>query len=70
MAAVPPGEQLELLAASLARARGEDFFPVLAEHLGSILGAREASVGLLMWAIAWTALVVALAARRLRRTDF
>ena len=44
MAAVPPGEQLELLAASLARARGEDFFPVLAEHLGAILGAREASV--------------------------
>ena len=44
MAAVPPGEQLELLAASLARARGEDFFPVLAEHLGSVLGAREASV--------------------------
>jgi len=44
MAAVPPGEQLELLAASLARARGEDFFPVLAEHLGVILGAREASI--------------------------
>jgi transcriptional regulator with GAF, ATPase, and Fis domain len=44
MAAVPPGEQLELLAASLARARGEDFFPVLAEHLGSTLGAHEASV--------------------------
>jgi transcriptional regulator with GAF, ATPase, and Fis domain len=44
MAAVPPGEQLELLAASLARARGEDFFPVLAEHLGVVLGAREASV--------------------------
>jgi transcriptional regulator with GAF, ATPase, and Fis domain len=44
MAAVPPGEQLELLAAGLARARGEDFFPVLAEHLGAILGAREASL--------------------------
>jgi transcriptional regulator with GAF, ATPase, and Fis domain len=44
MAAVPPGEQLELLAASLARARGEDFFPVLAEHLGAVLGAREALV--------------------------
>jgi len=41
---VPPGEQLELLAASLARARGEDFFPVLAEHLGAVLGARETSV--------------------------
>jgi formate hydrogenlyase transcriptional activator len=44
MAATPPGEQLELLAASLARARGEDFFPVLVEHLGAILGAREAAV--------------------------
>lgn len=44
MAVMPPGEQLELLAASLARARGEDFFPVLAEHLGSTLGALEASV--------------------------
>lgn len=44
MAAMPPGEQLELLAASLARARGEDFFPVLAEHLGTVLGAREAAV--------------------------
>jgi transcriptional regulator with GAF, ATPase, and Fis domain len=44
MAAVPPGEQLELLAAGLARARGEDFFPVLAEHLGIMLGAREASI--------------------------
>ena len=41
---MPPGEQLELLAASLARARGEDFFPVLAEHLGAILGARESSI--------------------------
>ncbi len=44
MAAVPPGEQLELLAAGLARARGEDFFPVLAEHLGAVLQAREASI--------------------------
>jgi len=45
MAAMPPpGEQLELLAASLARARGEDFFPVLAEHLGGVLGARQTSV--------------------------
>jgi transcriptional regulator with GAF, ATPase, and Fis domain len=44
MVGVPPGEQLELLATSLARARNEEFFPVLAEHLGSILGAREASV--------------------------
>jgi transcriptional regulator with GAF, ATPase, and Fis domain len=44
MAAMPPGEQLELLAASLARARGEDFFPVLVQHLGDILGAGETSV--------------------------
>ena len=44
MAAVPPGEQLELLAAGLARARGEDFFPVLAEHLGTVLEAREVSI--------------------------
>jgi transcriptional regulator with GAF, ATPase, and Fis domain len=43
MAAVP-GEQLELLAANLARARGEDFFPVLAEHLGTLLRAHEAAV--------------------------
>jgi transcriptional regulator with GAF, ATPase, and Fis domain len=41
MAVVPPGEQLELLAASFARARSEDFFPVLAAHLGAILDARE-----------------------------
>jgi transcriptional regulator with GAF, ATPase, and Fis domain len=41
MAVMPPGEQLELLAASLARARTEDFFPVLAAHLGAILDARE-----------------------------
>ncbi|HET9863306.1 MAG TPA: sigma 54-interacting transcriptional regulator [Steroidobacteraceae bacterium] len=41
MAVMPPGEQLELLAASFARARTEDFFPVLAAHLGAILDARE-----------------------------
>ena len=35
---------MQLLAASLARARGEDFFPVIAEHLGATLRAREASV--------------------------
>ena len=35
------GEQLESLAASLARARGEDFFPVLARHLAETLGAGE-----------------------------
>src|SRR6185503_251586 len=34
----------ELLAASLARARGEDFFPVLAQHLAGVLGAREAHI--------------------------
>ncbi|HET9475093.1 MAG TPA: sigma 54-interacting transcriptional regulator [Steroidobacteraceae bacterium] len=39
---MPPDEQLQLLAACLARARGEDFYPVLAEHLGATLGAREA----------------------------
>ena len=44
MAVVPPGEQLELLAASFARARSEDFFPVLAAHLGAILDAREALI--------------------------
>lgn len=38
---MPPDELLQLLAASLSRARGEDFFPVLAEHLGAMLGARE-----------------------------
>ena len=41
---MPPDEQLQMLAASLARARGEDFFPVLAEHLGATLGAREALI--------------------------
>jgi len=41
---MPPGDQLQLLAACLARARGEDFFPVLAEHLGATLGAREALI--------------------------
>ena len=44
MAVMPPGEQLEFLAASLARARGEDFFPALAEYLGTILGSREAAI--------------------------
>lgn len=41
---MPPDEQLQLLAASLSRARGEDFFPVLAEHLGTVLAAREALI--------------------------
>jgi len=39
------GEQLESLAASLARARGEDFFPVLVQHLARLLDAREALIG-------------------------
>jgi len=38
---MPPDEQLQLLATCLARARGEDFFPVLAAHLGATLGARD-----------------------------
>src|SRR5688572_8245561 len=41
---MPPDDQMQLLAASLARARGEDFFPVIAEHLGATLRAREASI--------------------------
>lgn len=41
---MPPDEQLQMLAASLVRARGEDFFPVLAAHLGATLGAREAMI--------------------------
>ncbi|HEU4778430.1 MAG TPA: sigma 54-interacting transcriptional regulator [Steroidobacteraceae bacterium] len=39
-----PGEALETLAASLARARGDNFFPALAAHLGEVLGAGEAMV--------------------------
>jgi DNA-binding NtrC family response regulator len=41
---MPPDEPLQLLAASLARARGEDFFPVIAEHLGATLRARETAI--------------------------
>lgn len=41
---MPPDEQLQTLAASLSRARGEDFFPVLAAHLGATLGSREALI--------------------------
>src|SRR5262245_37118359 len=44
MPAMPPDESLQMLAACLARARGEEFFPVLAEHLGVALGAREALI--------------------------
>jgi transcriptional regulator with GAF, ATPase, and Fis domain len=39
------GGQLESLAASLARARGEDFFPSLVQHLVRVLDAREALIG-------------------------
>jgi transcriptional regulator with GAF, ATPase, and Fis domain len=38
------GDALELLAASLARARGDHFFPALAAHLAGVLGANEAMV--------------------------
>jgi transcriptional regulator with GAF, ATPase, and Fis domain len=37
-------DALEMLAASLARARGDHFFPVLAAHLAGALGATEAFV--------------------------
>ena len=39
-------------------------------RLGPFGGAREASAGLVLWAVAWTTAVVALAAWRLRRRDF
>jgi ABC-type transport system involved in multi-copper enzyme maturation permease subunit len=39
-------------------------------RLGPFGGARAASAGLVLWALAWTAVVVALAAWRLRRRDF
>jgi transcriptional regulator with GAF, ATPase, and Fis domain len=38
------GDALELLAASLARARGDNFFPALAAHLAEVLGAAEVMV--------------------------
>ncbi|HEY6123691.1 MAG TPA: sigma 54-interacting transcriptional regulator [Steroidobacteraceae bacterium] len=38
------GEALELLAASLTRARGDNFFPALAAHLGEVLGATQSMV--------------------------
>jgi len=38
------GEALERLAASLARARGDNFFPALAAHLGEVIGASAALV--------------------------
>jgi len=39
-------------------------------RLGPFGGAREASAGLILWAVSWTAAVVALAVARLRRSDF
>jgi DNA-binding NtrC family response regulator len=38
------GDALEMLAATLARARGDNFFPALAAHLGEVLGASQAMV--------------------------
>jgi transcriptional regulator with GAF, ATPase, and Fis domain len=38
------GDALELLAASLARARGDNFFPALTAHVAEALGASEAMV--------------------------
>lgn len=37
-------DALEMLAASLARARGDQFFPTLAAHLAAVLGASQAMV--------------------------
>jgi ABC-type transport system involved in multi-copper enzyme maturation permease subunit len=39
-------------------------------RLGPFGGAREASAALVLWAVVWTAAIVALAAWRLRRRDF
>lgn len=39
-------------------------------RLGPFGGARAASFGLVVWAVAWTAAIVAIASSRLRRTDF
>ncbi len=44
MTAAGAGDDLELLAASLARARGADFFPVLAQQVARILDAAEVLV--------------------------
>jgi len=44
MAETGSGDPMEALAASFARARGEDFFGVLAGHLASVLGARESRI--------------------------
>src|SRR4051794_33938721 len=44
MADADSGDLMEALAASLARARGEDFFSVLVRHLAATLVAREALI--------------------------
>ncbi len=44
MTAAGAGDDLELLAAGLARARGADFFPVLAQQVARILDAAEVLV--------------------------
>jgi transcriptional regulator with GAF, ATPase, and Fis domain len=44
MAAASTGEALEQLAASLIRARGDNFFPELAAHLAGLLDATEALI--------------------------
>jgi len=44
MAVAGVDEQLESLAASLAGARGEDFFPALVRHLAGVLDAREVMI--------------------------
>jgi Cu-processing system permease protein len=42
----------------------------LVVRLGPFGGARAVSAGLLLWAALWTAAIIALAASRLRRSDF
>jgi transcriptional regulator with GAF, ATPase, and Fis domain len=44
MAAASTSDAIEQLAASLARARGDNFFPELAAHLASVSGASEAII--------------------------
>ena len=44
MAEASSGDPMEALAASLARARGEDFFAILARHLAGVVGARESMI--------------------------
>lgn len=45
-------------------------FSGIVVRLGPFGGAREPSAGLILWALAWTAAILALAAWRLRRRDF